>query len=50
MAKATYRNRFVRTEGFAAEQEEGGPIWAGIMGKPGESKRTGLGRAWRSQG
>ncbi|WP_156472039.1 carotenoid oxygenase family protein [Sphingorhabdus sp. M41] len=41
--KATYRNRFVRTEGFEAEQEEGGPLWVGIMGKPDESKRPGWG-------
>lgn len=41
--KASYRNRFVRTEGLAAEQEEAGPLWAGIMGKPGESKRPGWG-------
>lgn len=41
--KATYRNRFVRTEGFEAEQEEGGPLWVGIMGKPDDSKRKGWG-------
>tara|TARA_R110001606_G_scaffold32011_7_gene97295 strand:+ start:6669 stop:8126 length:1458 start_codon:yes stop_codon:yes gene_type:complete len=41
--KATYRNRFVRTEGFEAEQSEGGPLWVGIMGKPSESKRPGWG-------
>ena len=41
--KATYRNRFVRTEGFEAEQIEGGPLWVGIMGKPDDSKREGWG-------
>ncbi len=28
--KAFYRNRFVRTDGFAAENEEGGPLWPGL--------------------
>jgi carotenoid cleavage dioxygenase-like enzyme len=28
--KAFYRNRFVRTDGFAAENEAGGPLWPGI--------------------
>lgn len=41
--KATYRNRFVRTAGFEAEQAEGGPLWVGIMGKPDDSKRKGWG-------
>ncbi|MEP2493637.1 MAG: carotenoid oxygenase family protein, partial [Parasphingorhabdus sp.] len=41
--KASYRNRFVRTEGFEAEQAEGGPLWVGIMGKPDDSKRKGWG-------
>ncbi len=41
--KAHYRNRFVRTKGFEAEQEEGGPLWVGIMGKPDDSKRKGWG-------
>jgi len=41
--KATYRNRFVRTEGFEAEQIEGGPLWVGIMGKPDDSRREGWG-------
>ncbi|MEH6660219.1 MAG: carotenoid oxygenase family protein [Parasphingorhabdus sp.] len=41
--KATYRNRFVRTEGFEAEQIEDGPLWVGIMGKPSDSKRPGWG-------
>ena len=41
--RASYRNRFVRTEGFEAEQNEGGPLWVGIMGKPSDSKRLGWG-------
>lgn len=28
--KAFYRNRFVRTDGFAAENDEGGPLWPGL--------------------
>ena len=28
--KAFYRNRFVRTDGFTAENEEGGPLWPGL--------------------
>ena len=28
--KAFYRNRFVRTDGFNAENEEGGPLWPGL--------------------
>ena len=41
--KATYRNRFVRTRGFEAEAEAGGPLWAGLAGKPSDSKRPGYG-------
>ena len=28
--KAFYRNRFVRTDGFAEENEAGGPLWPGL--------------------
>jgi len=28
--KAFYRNRFVRTDGFLAENEAGGPLWPGL--------------------
>jgi carotenoid cleavage dioxygenase-like enzyme len=28
--KAFYRNRFVRTDGFAKENEAGGPLWPGL--------------------
>ncbi len=31
--QADYRNRWVRTPGFVAEQDEGGPIWSGILEK-----------------
>ncbi len=41
--KAEYRNRFVRTEGFNAEQEEGASLWAGLMEHPSQSKRPGWG-------
>ncbi|MGW0018081.1 carotenoid oxygenase family protein [Rhodococcus sp. NPDC003382] len=37
--KAFYRNRFVRTDGFLAEQEAGGPLWAGIAERPENSIR-----------
>jgi carotenoid cleavage dioxygenase len=32
--KATYRNRFVRTRGLAAEVEAGGPLWTGLQEPP----------------
>ncbi len=41
--KVSYRNRFVRTKGFEAEQEAGEPLWVGIMGRPSDSKRPGWG-------
>jgi len=44
--KASYRNRFVRTKGFAAEQAAGEALWAGIAEHPGQSKRPG----WGAQG
>ena len=28
--KAFYRNRFIRTDGFAEENEAGGPLWPGL--------------------
>jgi len=37
--RAEYRNRFVRTVGFEAEQEEGGPLWTGLLDLPEHSKR-----------
>ncbi|MFN3214836.1 MAG: carotenoid oxygenase family protein [Henriciella sp.] len=37
--KATYRNRFVRTEGFEAEQAAGQSLWAGVATNPAKSIR-----------
>ncbi|WP_156758254.1 carotenoid oxygenase family protein [Actinokineospora pegani] len=37
--KAFYRNRFVRTDGFLAEQEAGGSLWAGIAERPEVARR-----------
>ncbi|TWP48464.1 apocarotenoid-15,15'-oxygenase [Lentzea tibetensis] len=46
--KAFYRNRFVRTDGFVAEQEAGGPLWAGIAEDPRRSPtQTGWGARGR---
>ncbi len=41
--KATYRNRFIRTRGFEAEQEARRPLWIGFTGKPGAEERPGSG-------
>lgn len=41
--QATYRNRFVRTRGFEAEAEAGGPLWIGLAGNPAKTKRPGFG-------
>ncbi|MEM7465847.1 MAG: carotenoid oxygenase family protein [Pseudomonadota bacterium] len=41
--KAFYRNRFVRTEGFLAELQEGRALWAGITADPSLSEREGWG-------
>ena len=35
--KAFYRNRFVRTDGFVAEQDAGRPLWAGLAEDPAAS-------------
>jgi carotenoid cleavage dioxygenase-like enzyme len=40
---ANYRNRWVRTRGFQAEQEAGGSLWGGLMDGQGVSKRPGFG-------
>lgn len=40
---ASYRNRFVRTAGLAAELEAGAPQWAGIIESPAKSLRDGWG-------
>jgi len=42
-SKASYRNRFVRTSGLAAELEAGAPQWAGIIEPQGKSLRDGFG-------
>lgn len=41
--KAEYKNRFVRTRGFEAEQEAGRSLWIGCMGNPKKSERHGWG-------
>ncbi|MEP3420301.1 MAG: carotenoid oxygenase family protein [Erythrobacter sp.] len=41
--KASYRNRFVRTHCFDAEQVAGGALWGGLMDPVGTSKRPGFG-------
>jgi carotenoid cleavage dioxygenase-like enzyme len=40
---ANYRNRFVRTRCFAAEQEAGGSLWGGLADSPKVSLRPGFG-------
>ena len=40
---ADYRNRFVRTRGFEAEQEAGQALWGGLMDGPDVSLRPGFG-------
>ena len=37
--RASYCNRFVRTDGFRAEQEAGGPLWTGLLDLPEHSVR-----------
>ncbi len=41
--RASYRNRFVRTRGFAAEQEAGGSLWGGLADPPSLARRPGFG-------
>jgi carotenoid cleavage dioxygenase-like enzyme len=41
--RADYRNRFVRTRCFAAEQEAGASLWGGLADPPALSKRPGFG-------
>lgn len=40
---ASYRNRFVRTRCFQAEQEAGGSLWGGLADRAGTSLRAGFG-------
>ena len=41
--KASYKNRFIHTRGFLAEQEAGAALWTGIANNPALSKRPGMG-------
>ena len=41
--RAAYRNRFIRTQGFLAEQEAGRALWSGIAEMPPRSERPGRG-------
>jgi len=41
--RASYRNRFVRTRGFAAEQEAGGSLWGGLADPVQLALRPGFG-------
>jgi carotenoid cleavage dioxygenase-like enzyme len=45
--RAEYRNRFVRTVGFEAEQLEGRSLWAGLAESPDRSTRDGWGARGR---
>lgn len=45
--RASYRNRFVRTLGLAAENEAGEPLWAGLAEPPARSRRDGWGARTR---
>jgi carotenoid cleavage dioxygenase len=45
--RASYRNRFVRTAGLAAELDAGAPQWAGIIESPTKSLRDGWGARGR---
>ncbi|WP_018996338.1 carotenoid oxygenase family protein [Hirschia maritima] len=41
--KASYKNRFIRTRGFNAEQEAEESLWIGFTGNPKKSTRAGWG-------
>jgi carotenoid cleavage dioxygenase len=41
--RACYRNRYVRTRGFEAEQEAGGSLWGGLADPPRLARRPGWG-------
>jgi carotenoid cleavage dioxygenase len=38
--RAAYRNRFVRTDGFLAEADEGQALWSGVLELPDDAPRT----------
>jgi carotenoid cleavage dioxygenase-like enzyme len=37
---ASYRNRFIRTDGFAAEHDAAASLWAGLLASPDDSVRS----------
>ncbi len=45
--RATYRNRFVRTDGFLMEQDAGEPLWTGFYDLAANSKLDGWGARGR---
>ena len=45
--RASYRNRFVRTDGFLAEQDAGESLWTGVYAMPEQSKRA---EGWGARG
>ncbi len=45
--RSQYRNRFIRTDGLAAENSEGKPLWAGLRERPEMSLRDGCGARTR---
>ena len=45
--RARYKNRFVRTTGFLAEQQAGRSLWAGVAANPKHSEREGWGARGR---
>ena len=45
--QAVYANRFVRTDGFEAERDEGRALWAGLREPPSKSERDGWGARTR---
>src|ERR1700742_2568432 len=45
--KAFYHNRFIRTEGFLAENEEGGALWPGLAEPVSLAKRV---EGWGARG
>lgn len=45
--RCEYRNRFIRTDGLAAENEAGNALWAGLRERPQKSLRDGWGARTR---
>lgn len=45
--RCEYRNRFIRTDGLNAENEEGAALWAGLRERPSRSLRDGWGARTR---